>query len=554
MLQEHLVFLHICFSFYFVQFAFRAIEGGGFKQYVRENKTEWYLFVLLILSMLARLFLNFSPLEWLISRTGIESQEQLYLLQLHFLLLLIVGIEMGRAAQKSTIWKLSLPLLLILSFVVLVVIGSALLMLPEMTAEGKGMTFVDALFTSVSANCVTGLTVIDTASFFSIKGHVLLLFLIQIGGLNIIFFATLFISNWYKSVHSQSEDLVVREMMHTDSTRWSNTKNLLKSIVLTSLAIEFAGAILIYNQWGPELAFSGNGEKVFYSIFHSVSAFNNAGFSLFSDGLINNTVVGATGLHLAMALLIVLGGIGFTTMWEIGNVRRWFAGRPAQRLRLTFGSRIAIGATIILVGAGTLLFHFFESDGTLAGKTGTSPLTASLFQSITARTAGFNTLPIEELGTASAVLMIALMFIGASSGSTGGGIKTSTMAVLVSAAVERVRRPWRGPAASEMRRSMVKKALLIVGSSLIVVSTGVIILSFSERELPMGDLLFEEVSAFGTVGLSRGITGELTTVGKGVVMGTMFIGRVGPLAIAYALINHKSDQGARDGEEPFIIG
>ena len=397
-----------------------------------------------------------------------------------------------------------------------------------MSADKQGMSFIDALFTSISANCVTGLIVVDTATFFSLKGKVLILLLIQFGGLNIIAFATYFISFFRKSVEGHRNRTTIKELLQTDSL--DSTKNMVKMVVFTTLIIEFIGTVILYHQWDPQVGFSDNSEKLFYSVFHAISAFNNAGFTLFTDGFASAIVQSTFTLHITVALLIVLGGLGFTTIQDTFSLFR-----HRFRTKLPVQSKIAWLSTILLVFVGAAVFFIAENGNTLGKQDFSEAITTSFFQSVTARTAGFNTVSFSNLTPIVIVATMILMFIGASSGSTGGGIKTSTFTVLLLAIVKRKEKAI-DYGTSFLTGVLVKKAVTILLYSFGVIVVSVIILIIVEPDKTIVQLCFEEISAFGTVGLSTGITPELSTVGKSVIMASMFIGRIGPLALAYALI------------------
>lgn len=485
--------------------------------------------------------LDFSIVRLLSNYTSIENHDHVFILFLHVWLLFIVGIELGKATSRSTIWKLSPPVLFILSFVVLIIIGSSLLMLPEMSADKQGMSFIDALFTSISANCVTGLIVVDTATFFSMKGKVLILLLIQLGGLNIIAFATYFISFFRKSVEGHRNRTTIKELLHTDSL--DSTKNMVKMVVFTTLIIEFIGTVILYHQWDPQVGFSDNSEKLFYSVFHAISAFNNAGFTLFTDGFASAILQSTFTLHITVALLIVLGGLGFTTIQDTFSLFR-----HRFRTKLPVQSKIAWLSTILLVFVGAAVFFVAEKTNTLSQQDFSAAITTSFFQSVTARTAGFNTVSFSNLTPIVIVATMILMFIGASSGSTGGGIKTSTFTVLLLAIVKRKEKAI-DYGTSFLTGVLVKKAVTILLYSFGVIVVSIIILIIVEPDKAFTQLCFEEISAFGTVGLSSGITPELSPIGKSVIMASMFIGRIGPLALAYALIRniHVSKQKTEQG-------
>lgn len=544
-LHPHLLYMNICYSFYFIQFTLRAKGSGDYKNYLRKNQLEYYLFFLLFLELIMNSLIDFSIISLLLSYSGIANTNHVYVLSLHIILLLIAGIELGKATSRSTIWKLSPPILFILSFVVLIVVGSSLLMLPEMTTDKQGMSFINALFTSISANCVTGLIVVDTATYFTIKGKLLILLLIQLGGLNIITFATYFISFLRRKIKSMHV-LSIKELLHTDSLQ--NTKKMVKMVILTSLIIEFIGAIVIYHQWTPDIGFANNQEKLFYSFFHAISAFNNAGFSLFTNGFTNTNVNTLYSIHITITVLIILGGLGFTTLhdtFNLNNLRR-------EKSKIPLQSKIALYSSIALITIGAIIFYVFENNNTLSELNTIERIITSFFQSVTTRTAGFNSVDFGNVTVVVIVTTLLLMFIGASSGSTGGGIKTSTFVVLALAFLKRNEKK-ENYGNSFLTTVLVNKAFAILFYSIAIITVGVIILYLSEGDKNFVDLLFEEISAFGTVGLSTGITSQLSNIGKSVIMASMFIGRIGPLALAYALIktaridDDKKEQGIMIG-------
>jgi trk/ktr system potassium uptake protein len=516
-----------------MQFAIKSFISGDGKEYIRNNKLEYYILLGLVTSMFINWLMGFSISYWLLSFTGIQETNHLYILFLHIWVLIIVAIELGKVATKPTIWKLSPPWLFIMSFVVLIVIGSSLFMLPEMTTSGNGMKFSDALFTSVSANCVTGLTIVDVSTFFTLKGKILLLVLIQLGGLNIISFATFFISKYHKVITSNRQDRTVKEVLHTESLEGSATKKMLRKIISTTLIIEFIGVLVMYNFWGESVSLTPNFNKVFYSIFHSVSAFNNAGFSLFSNGLTNNAINTNYSIHIIIAVLIILGGLGFTTLWDLTKLKTIFSNKN-EKSPFRTSSIVALSTSLVLIVIGGLFFVWQEEASTFENHSEYGMYITGFFQSITARTAGFNTTNIGSLSIPVVVMLIIWMFIGASSGSTGGGIKTSTLFVLIAAMWNKLQ--GKSKELDLLFRDLIKKAIAILSYSLLVLAIGVGILLITEKDQEFVELLFEAVSAFGTVGLSTGITSELSMTGKIVIMILMFIGRIGPLALAYTLI------------------
>ncbi|MBO6515098.1 MAG: hypothetical protein JJ975_00925 [Bacteroidia bacterium] len=477
-------------------------------------------------------FIDFSIIQLALSHSGIENHDHALILSLHIWLVLIVGIELGKATTRSTIWKLSPPILFVLSFIILIATGSSLLMLPEMTVSKQGMHFRDALFTSISANCVTGLIVVDTTTYFSLKGQILILLLIQLGGLNIIAFATYFMSFFQKRITEPRHQTAIRELLHTDNL--GNARNMIGTVILTALVIESIGAIILYQQWGTDIG--NKSDRLFYSVFHSVSAFNNAGFTLYTDGFLNSNTSSNYSLHITVAFLIVFGGLGFTTLLEIfrlGNTSKLF---KSKVIRLSVQSRIATYSSIILIALGTVLFFITERNNTMAQLSTSERLITSFFQSVTARTAGFNTADFGKATTITLLSTMLLMFIGACSGSTGGGIKTSTTSVLLIALFKRKKKKD-NYGKSFLTIVLVRKAMVILLSSIAVILIGTFILTLVEPDKGVSELFFEEISAFSTVGLSTGITPSLSSSGKSVLMCSMFLGRLGPLALSYTLVS-----------------
>jgi Trk-type K+ transport system membrane component len=534
--EAFLWYLHFCFAFYLVMLVRRSILSEDWKAHVREHIVIYSFYALLYIGILLRSTTGFAPDRWLLSFTGISNQELIYILFLDIWLLLMAGNELGRMAFTKYLWRLSPPFLFSLSFIVLIGIGSILFMLPEMTANGLGMHPLDALFTSVSANCVTGLIVVDTATYFSTKGKVLLMVFIQLGGLNIIAFATFFISRFHKLTKGSESDQKVREIMGTSSLESGDMLRFLRDITITSLIIEAIGAYFLFHSWdapGIEV-FS---EQVLMAVFHSVSAFNNAGFSLFTGGLTHESIADNFTWQYILCGLIFIGGLGYAVIWDLFT---WPTGTNLIKYH-TFlgpGTRIALWSSLVLIVLGSGVFFLWEHNGVLNGASTEKQWAASIFQSITARTAGFHTVPIKDLSMTSLTLLMFLMFVGASSGSTGGGIKTSTLAVLVT-------NPW-----LNHTKAILDKAATIAIYSAVVIGVSSFLLMISQPEMSPAKLSFEAVSAFATCGLSTGITPELNSFSRVILMITMFIGRVGPLSLAYSLIIHHKTHP----ETGFMIG
>ncbi len=407
-----------------------------------------------------------------------------------------------------------------LSFLLVILAGSWLLMMPFTAVSGPGLPFIDALFTATSAVCVTGLIVVDTAVYFSAWGRIVIMALIQIGGLGIMVLSyfTLFIFRRRVSVEQKR---LVSYMLSEDDM--SSLSRVLRSIIGITLAVELAGAILL--ALGFRSSLSNWGDLVLYGVFHAVSAFCNAGFALFSDSLMSftdNPLV-----LLVVALLIICGGLSFAVIANIGDSIR-------GKSRLTENSKAVLTATGILILAGMILVYPLEHQGALSGLNLGQQYLAAFFQSVTLRTAGFNSVSFDSLATGTIVGMIFIMFIGGASGSTAGGVKVNTVSVLLAS----VRSSWRNEErvlihSKTVDPRTVNQAFLILLFGILAVFGGTFLLSLTETA-PMKDLLFESASAFATVGLSTGVTGSLGGFGKSVVIVLMFIGRLGPLTVLAA--------------------
>ncbi len=438
----------------------------------------------------------------------------------------------------------------VLAFALLIGVGTFLLSLP-VSSTGKGIGLMDALFTATSAGCVTGLAVLDTGKDFSCFGQWVILFLIQVGGLGIMTLSTLFLLLAGKQP-SLAGRLVIKDAL-TDGKEKS-LSSLLGDVVLFTIIIEGVGAFLMFIRFLPERSVL---QASYLAIFHSVSAFCNAGFSIFQDSFV--AYRGDWTLNLTVCFLIISGGIGFLVLSELRRKRPF---RRRFWARLSLHSKIVLSTTGFLLAGGTLLILLMEWNNTLKGLSLPVRFLAAFFQSVTARTAGFNTLPIGMMASETLFLVILLMFIGASPGSCGGGIKTTSFASLVALGSSRLlgrERPrlFRRTIPAES----TGKAISIVMVSTLVVVTATMALLISElgqvsHALSRGkffEFLFEVVSAFGTVGLSTGVTGGLTPVGKMILTIVMFVGRLGPLVIAMA-VSRPSAPGYTYAEENIMVG
>ncbi|MFD0982240.1 TrkH family potassium uptake protein [Tropicimonas aquimaris] len=415
------------------------------------------------------------------------------------------------------------PVLLAGLYLALTLIGAALLSLPF--AATQDISVGDAIFTATSAVTVTGLSVVDVGASLTLFGQVVLLVLIQIGGVGLMTFAVLLLSSLGLQINTHSRH-VLREDLNQSSTH--DLMGLVRSVIRISLAVEAAGVVVLALVFVPELGFR---QGLWYALFHSVSAFNNAGFGLRADSLIQ--WVSDPIINLAVPALFIIGGIGFVVIGDIMEKRRW-------RL-LSMHTKLMLVGTVALTVYGMAGFAVLEwtNEDTLGRlETVGAKLAASWFQSVTTRTAGFNTVDLSQIHDSTALMMIALMLVGGGSASTAGGIKVTTLMVALMATVAFFKQ--RSPRAFGRRigPDQVLKVMALTTIAMLTMLTGLFLVSIS-HDGDFLDLAFEVASAFGTTGLSRGSTGELDTLGRTVMIVLMFLGRVGPLTIGYLLATRK---------------
>ncbi|TCM97985.1 trk system potassium uptake protein TrkH [Paenibacillus sp. BK033] len=421
------------------------------------------------------------------------------------------------------ILKWSPPRILVFGFAMIIIIGAILLSMPFASNDGSRLPFIDALFTATSATCVTGLVVVDTGTYFSTAGKIVILSLIQIGGLGFMTMATLIALVLRKRI-SLKERLILQEAMN--QTSMEGIVRLIRRVIFYSLTIELVGAVLFAVRFAFDMPL---GRAVWYGVFHSISFFNNAGFDIFGLFRSLTMYVGDPLVNIVSMLLIIFGGLGFVVMADLLEFRK--------NKRLSLHSKVVLSATGILIAVGALVIFVFEfsNSKTLGSLNWGDKILASFFQSVTPRTAGANTLDYTQLRQATVFFTVILMFIGASPGSTGGGIKTTTFTTMVGAVIAMIRgREDIVLFHYRLGKDRIFKALTITMLSLTLVILVTMLLSTTEDQQFL-KILFETTSAFGTVGLTTGITPELTFFGKIVIALTMFAGRLGPLTLAYAL-------------------
>ncbi|MDM8517634.1 TrkH family potassium uptake protein [Desulfobacterales bacterium HSG16] len=442
----------------------------------------------------------------------------------------------------------------ILGFAALIAIGTALLMLPA-ASTSESLGFIDALFTATSAGCVTGLAVVDTGKSFSLFGQIVIMILIQTGGIGIMTLSTLFLMMAGRRL-SLSGKMGIKDTFTNSGDVSINS--VIKEVFLFTLIIEGIGLVIMNFLF---LRDYGGVDAFYYALFHSVSAFCNAGFSLFSDSFLHYK--GDWLLNLVLCFLIIFGGIGFVVISELKRhfTEKSQTGNPGWA-RLSFHSKLAISTTAILLAASTILILITEWNYTLSSLPFFDRFLASFFQAVNTRTAGFNSLPLESMASETLFLIIILMFIGACPGSCGGGIKTTTFASLSVLGISRLMGRKRPKIFNRtIPEASIGKAMSLVMTGMFIVVAATMALLMSElsglaQASTRGkflELFFEVTSAFGTAGLSTGITSSLSSTGKLIISMIMFIGRLGPLVIAIAISREKISR-VYHAEENIMIG
>lgn len=416
--------------------------------------------------------------------------------------------------------------LLLLVFLFFIILGTILLKLPFATTESVSWT--DALFTATSAMTVTGLAVVDTGTAYTLFGQLVILMLIQVGGLGIMSFAVLIFIMLGKKIGFK-ERLLIQQALN--QTSLGGVIKLVKNLFIYSLTIELVAMLLLAIRWVPEY---GWGKGMYYSFFHSISAFNNAGFSIWSDSLMG--YVGDPLVNLVISFLFILGGIGFTVLVDMWKKRSF--------KKLSLHSKLMIVGTLALNVFATIIVFSMEynNPATLGPLSLGEKFWGAYFQAVTPRTAGFNSLDIGSLHEATITLMLLLMFVGAGSASTGGGIKLTTFLVIVLSVVTFLK----GKNQITIGRRAIKdeiifRSLAISAISVLFIFLAVLLLNITEP-IPFLELLFEVISAFGTVGLSMGITADLSTIGKIIIVFIMFLGKLGPLTFAFSLAKQEQEK------------
>ncbi|AQT67167.1 Ktr system potassium uptake protein B [Anaerohalosphaera lusitana] len=541
----------------------RLHNAASKREYLRANFFEVPLLVALLIAVLG-------AGRWF----ALENPNHVRTLALSIYLVCQVIAKACRGSVNVASSGKNPTIALIAIFVILILAGAGILMLPR-SYNSAEMSFTDSVFTATSATCVTGLIVKDTGSDFTLMGQITILTLIQLGGLGIVIFGAV-IALLLGQALTVRESVAMRDLLNAQTL--GRIGNIIAFIFAFTLIIEAIGAASLFHLWQPVPGHNENiHQQWFYSIFHSISAFCNAGFSLSRTSLIpyaNNPAV-----HLVIAPLIILGGLGFTVLYNIFDVaadrikhlylrirepNNMFRSQLPKRISLQ--TKIVLTTSLALIIAGAVLILVLENNGPQSHTHALAPdaphsllpkTLSALFQSVTARTAGFNTVDIANLTPASKTTLIILMLIGGSPGSTAGGIKTVTFALLLGVLYANFRKR------SEVEIFKRSISITIIGRAItvtmvfaIVLITAVLALSITESHstFTQSDINFEAASALGTVGLSTGITADLSTAGKWIIIALMLIGRLGPLTLLTAMTFNIRPRRYNYPTEPVIVG
>ncbi len=449
--------------------------------------------------------------------------------------------------------------LFVASFLLIIFLGTLLLLLPKATYSGIGL--IDALFTATSAVCVTGLIVVDTGSYFTTFGQSVIMVLIQLGGLGIMTFASYF-SYFFRGNTSYANQIMLKDI--SNSEKIGEVFSVLKKILLLTFSIEGIGALFIYLNLDKAII-SSVPERIFFSVFHSISGFCNAGFSTLENSLYEPGFRFNYPLHLIIAGLFILGGIGFPILLNLFKYIRYYVLRKIQKIKdphsstyipwvLNLNSRIVLTTSLILLLFGTGAFYIFEYNNTLSEHSEFGKIVTAFFGAATPRTAGFNSVDTSALHFSTLMLVFLLMWIGASPASTGGGIKTSTFALAtlnffsLAKGKDRIEVYRR-----EVSEISIRRAFAIISLSLLVIGIAITLIAFLEPNKDIIPITFEAFSAYSTVGLSMGITGGLSSSSKLVIIATMFIGRVSMLTLLIAILRNIKHLNYRYPSEEILI-
>ena len=525
------------FGFYIFRFLLKLFYDFHPPTFLRQNWFEATIIFLLLIEGISYNLFNSMIIEPLFLSIGFKDfgDFSMVFVQMFVFVILLNNVLKDR---KFKPWlKIHPGWLFTISIALMTLVGSLLLMLPEMSNIEGGMNFIDSLFLSMSSVSVTGLSTIDISSALTFKGQVIVLVLIKLGGLNTIAFGALMLIVAKFGVGIKYHE-VIEDFVNKDSIL--NAKSMLTKIVVWATAFEIIGIVLLFIGFGNQGIFSDQGERMFQALFHGVSGFNNAGLSILEGGMMHPDIIHNQFVHSVIMILFFFGGFGMIYVFDLLEFKKLRERIKTPWKTIEFGTKISLFFTLGLLLFGALVFIIFEWDNTLKDQSGLSSVLIAFFESMTTRNAGFNVVDTASLTMPVMIIFLFLMFIGASSGSAGGGIRTSTFAIMWASLISTIKgKPHTELFKRTISNDLVLKAYAIFLFFVIGNVIGPFTLAITEADLLASgkfdfmDLVFEHVSAASTVGLSTGITSELSVSGKTVLVIAMFIGRVGTLTLAY---------------------
>lgn len=538
-LSEHICFtiLEVSFGFYIFRYFVKLFFDFHPPTFIRNNWFEGVIISLLLIEGVSYNLLGSMVLEPIFQSIGFEDFGDFSMIFVQLFVFIILLNNLFKQRNFKPWMKIHPGWLFTISIAMMTLLGGFLLMLPEMSRVENGIDFIDSLFLSMSSVSVTGLTTVDVANTLTFKGQIVVLILIKLGGLNTIAFGALMLVVAKFGVGIKYHK-VIEDFVNNDSILKAG--NMLAKIVIWATTIEVIGIILLFVGFGSEGAFSDTGDRFFQAVFHGVSGFNNAGLSTLEGGLMHPDLISNTFVHTIMLILFFFGGFGMIYVFDLFEIKRLRERMRTPWKTINFGTKISLYFTLGLLVFGAIIFLIFEWNNGLSEKGALDAVITALFESMTTRNAGFSVVDTSVLSMPVVIVFLFLMFIGASSGSAGGGIRTSTFAIMCASLISTIK----GKSNTELFKRTISNDTVLRAYAIFLFFIlgniiGPFVLAISEADLLASgkydfmDIVFEHVSAASTVGLSTGMTAEMSSVGKVVLIIAMFIGRVGTLTLAY---------------------
>jgi len=525
------------FAFYVFRFLVKLFFDFHPPTFIRTNWFESSIILLLIIEGIAYNVFDTLIIEPIFRSIGFDDFGNFSMIFIQLFIFILIVNNLFKEKNFKPWMKIHPGWLFTISIALMTIIGGFLLMLPEMSNTDSGLELIDSMFLSMSSVSVTGLTTVDISQVLSFKGQIIVLILIKLGGLNTIAFGALMLIVAKFGVGIKYHELI-EDFVNKDSIL--KASSMLAKIVLWATAIEVIGIIMLFIGFGNEGVFADTGDRFFQAVFHGVSGFNNAGLSTLHGGMMHPDVINNTFAHTIIMILFFFGGFGMIYMFDLFEIKRLKERMRKPWKTIEFGTKISLYFTLVLLLLGAVVFLAFEWNKSLSDQGTMRAIITALFESMTTRNAGFNVVDTAALTLPVVIVFLFLMFIGASSGSAGGGIRTSTFAIMWATLISTIK----GRRHTELFKRTISNDIILKAYAIFLFFAmgnvfGTFALAITESNLLASgqytfmDLVFEHVSAASTVGLSTGLTADMSTAGKVVLIIAMFIGRVGTLTLAY---------------------